>query len=198
MDRDEAAPQDAEHGDEEPSATWQNLHEQGLVHQPYRAGAGREIAEYLSKQEPIAPDITTEDILLALGRELDPYGVEPGGRAAAEPAIWDDDGELDSQEQKAVLPPRVTINGTTAEILRALGMPDEVDTVELSGAAPPETVGWGGAEPDPVWLDLYEQGLVRPPYHGVNSDEIADILAEREPIRFKGTTEDVLRALGRL
>ena len=198
MDHDEAAPQHAEHGDDEPSAVWRDLHEQGLVHQPYRAGAGREIAKQLSKQEPIAPDITTEDILLALGRELDPYGVEPGGRAAAEPAIWDDDGELDSQGQNAVLPPRVTISGTTAEILRALGMSDEADAVELNGAAPHEPVDWAGAEPDPVWLDLYEQGLVRPPYRGANSDEIADILAEREPIRFKGTTEDVLRALGRL
>ena len=198
MDHDEAAPQHAGHGDDEPSAVWRDLHEQGLVHQPYRAGAGREIAKQLSKQEPIAPDITTEDILLALGRELDPYGVEPGGRAAAGPAIWDDDGELDSQGQNAVLPPRVTINGTTAEILRALGMSDEADAVELNGAAPSERVGWAGAEPDPVWLDLYEQGLVRPPYRGANSDEIADILAEREPIRFKGTTEDVLRALGRL
>ena len=198
MDHDEAAPQHAGHGDDEPSAVWQNLHEQGLVHQPYRAGAGRKIVEQLSKQKPIAPDITTEDILLALGRELDPYGVEPGGRAAAEPAIWDDDGELDSQGQNAVLPPRVTINGTMAEILRALGMSDEADAVEPNGAAPHGPVDWGSAEPDPVWLDLYEQGLVRPPYQGANSDEIARILAERKPIRFKGTTEDVLRALGRL
>lgn len=198
MDHDEAAPQHAERDDDEPSAVWRDLHEQGLVHQPYRAGGGRKIAEYLSKQEPIAPDITTEDILLALGRELDPYGVEPGGRAAAEAAVWDDDGAPNSQERNAVLPPRVAINGTTDEILRALGMPEEADAVEPNGADSSEAVDWGDAEPDPVWLDLYEQGLVRPPYRGANSDEIAHRLAERKPIRFKGTTEDVLRALGRL
>lgn len=198
MDHDEAAPQHTDDGDDEPSAAWRELHERGLVHPPYRAGGGRRIAEYLSKQEPIAPDITTEDILRALGREIDPYGVEPGGRASAEAAVWDDDGAPDSQGQRAVLPPRVTLDGTTAEILRALGMPDEADEVEPNGIEPPATVDWGEAEPDPVWLDLYEQGLVRPPYRGANSDEIADSLAERKQIRFKGTTEDVLRALGRL
>lgn len=198
MDHDEAAPQHTDDGDDEPSAAWRELHERGLVHPPYRAGGGRRIAEYLSKQEPIAPDITTEDILRALGREIDPYGVEPGGRASAEAAVWDDDGAPDSQGQRAVLPPRVTLDGTTAEILRALGMPDEADEVEPNGIEPPATVDWGEAEPDPVWLDLYEQGLVRPPYRGANSDEIADSLAERKQIRFKGTTEDVLRSLGRL
>lgn len=198
MDHDEAAPQHTDDGDDEPSAAWRELHKRGLVHPPYRAGGGRRIAEYLSKREPIAADITTEDILRALGREIDPYGVEPGGRASAEAAVWDDDGAPDSEGQRAVLPPRVTIDGTTAEILRALGMPDEVDEVEPNGIEPPATVDWGDAEPDPVWLDLYEQGLVRPPYRGANSDEIADSLAERKQIRFKGTTEDVLRALGRL
>ena len=59
-------------------------------------------------------------------------------------------------------------------------------------------IDWGDQEPDEVWLSLYKRGLVRPPYRGRNSRKVADILAEQRPINFKGTAEDILRALGRI
>ena len=197
-------------GDQQPDEVWLDLYEQGLVHPPYRRPNSHELAKPISEWEPLNFKGTTEDILRALGREIEPDGVEPGGTAAAEAVDWneDDPPNLDAQSpahqrtpdppSRAVLPPRVQLKGTTEDILRALGLPIEAEAVQQSSAAAPETIDWGDTEPDPVWLDLYEQGLVRPPYRGPNSHEIAKIIAERKPINFKGGTNDILRALGRL
>ncbi len=201
---------DIDWGDEQPDEVWLDLYEQGLVRPPYRRPNSHELDKPISEWEPLNFKGTTEDILRALGREIEPDGVEPGGTAAAEAVHWheDDPPNLGAQSpahqrtpdppSRAVLPPRVQLKGTTEDILRALGLPIEAEAVQQSSAAAPETIDWGDAEPDPVWLDLYEQGLVRPPYRGPNSHEIAKIIAERKPIHFKGRTNDILRALGRL
>ena len=70
---------------------------------------------------------------------------------------------------------------------------------ELAEAAPvaaPTPVDWGGDEPDEVWLDLYERGLVRPPYR--NWRDRPDLSELPPRVKFNGTDEDLLRALGRL
>ena len=154
-----------------------------------------ELAGTVSEREPIGAKITTEDILRALGREIEPDGVEPGGRAAADPVAWLHDESGDAYSAPAVLPPRVELNGACGDVLRTLGLPDQSDARGGLGAAP---IDWGDEQPDPVWLDLYEQGLVHPPYRGSNADAVADVLDQRKPVRFKGNTEDILRALGRL
>lgn len=64
---------------------------------------------------------------------------------------------------------------------------------EVGEAAP--AVDWGD-EPDAVWLDLYERGLVRPPYR--NWRDRPDLSELPPRIKFNGTDEDILRALGRL
>lgn len=74
----------------------------------------------------------------------------------------------------------------------------ELTTTVESARESDSVIDWGDQEPDEVWLSLYKRGLVRPPYRGRNSRKVADILAEQRPIDFKGTAEDILRALGRI
>ena len=52
----------------EPHPIWRDLYEQGLIHQPYRPEAGREIIKILAESDLADCDITTDDILRALGR----------------------------------------------------------------------------------------------------------------------------------
>lgn len=72
---------------------------------------------------------------------------------------------------------------------------------ELAEAAPgaaPAPVDWGGDEPDEVWLDLYERGLVRPPYRSLRDRRaLAEIAAEWEPLGVNITNDDIVRWLGR-
>ena len=159
------------------------------------AAARGELAGIVSEREPIGAKITTEDILRALGREIEPDGVEPGGSAAADSVAWPHDESSDAHPAPAVLPPRVELNGACGDVLRALGLTDQLDQRRNSGTT---QIDWGDEQPDPVWLDLYAQGLVHPPYRGPNADAVADVLDQRKPVRFKGNTEDILRALGRL
>ena len=77
-------------------------------------------------------------------------------------------------------------------------MPEQSSQLEQRRNAGTAQIDSGDEQPDPVWLDLYDQGLVNPPYRGPNVHAIADILVARKPVRFKGNTEDILRALGRL
>ena len=70
---------------------------------------------------------------------------------------------------------------------------------EVAESAPPSApapVDWGGDEPDEVWLDLYARGLVRPPYRDWRNRPDLSELPPR--VKFNGTDEDLLRALGRL
>ena len=214
-------------GDQQPDPVWLDLYEQGLVRPPYRGPNSHEIAKIIAERKPINFKGTTEDILRALGREL-----EPGGVAAA--VDWHEENllNLDAQQgsphqhapdhpKQAVLPPRVKFKGTTEDILRALGRLPEPDLAaavdsEYAGPASPrgtamdaeetaaelnsetatESIDWGDEQPDEVWLDLYQQGLVHPPYQ---SKRTRPKLSELPPrIKFKGTTEDILRALGRI
>ena len=145
-----------------------------------------------------ATDLTDEDILRALGREIEPDGVEPGGSAAADPVAWPHDESGDAYSAPAVLPPRVELNGACGDVLRALGLPDQSDRLEQRRNPGTAQIDWGDEQPDSVWLDLYDQGLVDPPYRGPNAEAVADVLDQRKPVRFKDNTEDILRALGRL
>ena len=70
------------------------------------------------------------------------------------------------------------------------------EVAEATPAATPAPVDWGDDEPDEVWLDLYKRGLVRPPYRDWRNRPDLSELPPR--IRFTGTDEDLLRALGRL
>lgn len=59
-------------------------------------------------------------------------------------------------------------------------------------------VDWGDEEPDEVWLDLYERGLVRPPYRSWRDRRaLAEAAAEWEPLGVDITNEDIVRWLGR-
>ncbi len=74
-------------------------------------------------------------------------------------------------------------------------MDHDETTIEPAGESTAEPINWGDQQPDKVWLNLYEQGLVHPPYQ---SKRTRPKLSELPPrIQFKGTTEDILRALGR-
>ena len=183
-------------GGDEPDEVWLDLYERGLVRPPYRSLRDRHtLAEIAAEWEPLGADLTTEDILRALGREIEPDGVEPGGSVAADPAAWPHDESSDAHPASAVMPPRVELNGSLEDVLRVLGLPDLPDQSRNPDTA---QVDWGDEQPDPVWLDLYDQGLVDPPYCGPNADAVADVLDQRKPVRFKGNTEDILRALDRL
>ena len=191
-----AAPAPVDWGGDEPDEVWLDLYERGLVRPPYRNWRDRHaLAEIAAEWEPLGADLTTEDILRALGREIEPDGVESGGSAAAEPVAWPHGESSDAYPAPAAMPPRVELNGSLEDVLRVLGLPDLPDQRRNPDTA---QVDWGDEQPDPVWLDLYDQGLVNPPYRGPNAHAIADILDQRKPVRFKGNTEDILRALGRL
>lgn len=190
------APAPVDWGGDEPDEVWLDLYERGLVRPPYRDWRNR---PDLSELPPrIRFNGTDEDLLRALGREIEPDGVEPGGRAAADPVAWPHDESGDAYSAPAVLPPRVELNGACGDVLRALGLPDQPDRLEQRRNSGTAQIDWGDEQPDPVWLDLYDQGLVDPPYRGPNAETVADVLDQRKPIRFKGNTEDILRALGRL
>ena len=193
----EAAPVDW--GGDEPDEVWLDLYKRGLVRPPYRSLRDRRaLAEVVAEWEPLGTDLTDEDILRALGREIEPDGVEPGGSAAADPVAWPHDESGDAYSAPAVLPPRVELNGACGDVLRALGLPDQSDRLEQRRNPGTAQIDWGDEQPDPVWFDLYDQGLVDPPYRGPNAEAIADVLDQRKPVHFKGNAEDILRALGRL
>lgn len=194
-----AAPTPVDWDDDEPDPVWLDLYERGLVRPPYRSLRDRrDLAEMVAEWEPLGADLTTEDILRALGREIEPDGVESGGSAAAEPVTWPHGESSDAYPAPAVMPPRVELNGSLEDVLRAFGLPEQSGQLEQRRNAGTAQIDWGDEQPDPVWLDLYDQGLVDPPYRGPNAHAIADILDQRKPVRFKGNTEDILRALGRL
>ena len=194
-----APPTSADWDDDEPDPVWLDLYERGLVRPPYRSLRDRRaLTEVAAEWEPLGADLTTEDILRALGREIEPDGVESGGSAAADPVAWPHGESSDAQPAPAVMPPRVELNGSLEDVLRALGLPEQSSQLEQRRNPGAAQIDWGDEQPDPVWLDLYDQGLVDPPYRGPNAHAMADILDQRKPVRFKGNTEDILRALGRL
>ena len=59
-----------------------------------------------------------------------------------------------------------------------------------------DDIDWGDEQPDEVWLDLYEQGLVRPPYRRTEQ-ELAANISKWEPLGSNITDDDILRWLGR-
>ena len=67
LDSSGAAPAERSAG-VEPHPIWRDLYEQGLIHQPYRPEAGREIIKILAESDLADCDISTDDILRALGR----------------------------------------------------------------------------------------------------------------------------------
>lgn len=150
MDHDEAAPQHAEHGDDEPSAE-----------------AGQEAAELSAGRKPISYKGTTEDILRDLGRQPD------------------SDDYLSWADRYAG---REDIRPIVKNHERAVGD-------ARRGEVAAEDDDWSDAQPSEVWLNLYAQGLVHPPYRP--GRKLAETMSKWKPVGFKGTTEDILRSLGR-
>ena len=77
---------------------------------------------------------------------------------------------------------------TAPEVIR---QPARGEPIKL--ARPP--IDWGNEEPDEVWEELYNRGLVKPPYKGRTS--IAELVAEWEPIGLELTDEERMCMLGR-
>ena len=72
------------------------------------------------------------------------------------------------------------------------------ELAEAEPAVPPTSADWDDDEPDPVWLDLYERGLVRPPYRSLRDRrDLAEMVAEWEPLGANITNDDIVRWLDR-
>lgn len=145
MDHDEAAPQHADEGGDEPSAE-----------------AGREAEESLTDRNPINYKGTTEDLLRDLGRDPD------------------SDDYLSWADRYA-----------GREDIRPIVQDHEMAADEIAA----EDADWGDEQPSAVWLDLYARGLVHPPYRP--GRKLAEAMSKWKPIDFNGTTEDILRSIGR-
>ena len=129
--------------------------------------AGQEAAELLADRKPIDYKGTTEDILRDLGRQPD----------SDDYLSW-----ADRYAGREDIRPIVKNHETAA-----------VDGQREQVAA--EDADWGDAQPSEVWLDLYARGLVHPPYRP--GRKLAEAMSKWKPVGFKGTTEDILRSLGR-
>lgn len=128
-------------------------------------------------------------------------------------AVWREAAELPAERKP------INYKGTTEDILRDLGRdPDSDDYLSWADRyagredirpivqdhetpagdeqIAAEDADWGDAQPSAVWLDLYARGLVRPPYRP--GRKLAEAMSKWKPVDFNGTTEDLLRSIGRL
>ncbi len=63
---------------------------------------------------------------------------------------------------------------------------------------PRPPLDWGDEEPDPVWEEMYNRGLVDPPYRGARDRaELAEIIRSWKPLGKPMTNEELMCALGR-
>ena len=131
------------------------------------AEAGREAAELPVERKPINYKGTTEDILRDLGRDPD----------SDDYLSW-----TDRYAGREDIRPIVQGLETAA---------DDAQREQITA----EDADWGDAQPTAVWLDLYARGLVRPPYRP--GRKLAEAMSKWRPIDFNGTTEDILRSIGR-
>lgn len=80
------------------------------------------------------------------------------------------------------------------EVKQALAQPARSEPIE----APRPPLDWGDEEPDTFWEDLYNRGLVNPPYRGAQARaELAEIIRSWKPLGKPMTNEELMCALGR-